>query len=92
MSTKSTICILDDEAIVGDRLKPEMSIKYGLIYFARLMKEQDGDISLALASYNAGPHRVKEYRGIPPFNETIQFRNRILRFYREYLERYNGMD
>ena len=24
MTTKSTICILDDEPIVGDRLKPEM--------------------------------------------------------------------
>jgi soluble lytic murein transglycosylase-like protein len=35
------------------------------------MKNHSGDISLALASYNAGQHRVKEFGGLPPFRETI---------------------
>jgi soluble lytic murein transglycosylase-like protein len=70
-----------------DRLKPSLSIEYGFKYFARLMKAQQGDISLALASYNAGPHRVKQYKGIPPYEETVRFRNKVLEFYREYLER-----
>jgi soluble lytic murein transglycosylase-like protein len=69
-----------------DRLKPSLAIEYGFKYFARLMKAQKGDISLALASYNAGPHRVKQYRGIPPYEETVRFRNKVLEFYREYLE------
>jgi soluble lytic murein transglycosylase-like protein len=51
------------------------------------MKEHEGDISLALASYNAGPHRVREYQGIPPFAETVLFRNKVLEYYREYLRK-----
>ena len=51
------------------------------------MKMQKGDISLALASYNAGPHRVKEYNGLPPYAETVTFRNTVLKFYREYVNK-----
>lgn len=68
-----------------DRLKPALAIEFGLKYFATLMKAQKGDISLALASYNAGPHPVVRYEGIPPFPETVRFRNHVLEFYREYL-------
>ena len=67
-----------------DRLKPGKAIEYGYGYFSGLMKAQEGDISLALASYNAGPHRVKQYNGIPPYKETVSFRNIVLKYYREY--------
>lgn len=67
-----------------DRLKPGQAIEYGYKYFSGLMKAQNGDISLALASYNAGPHRVKQYKGIPPYRETVSFRNMVLKYYREY--------
>lgn len=70
-----------------DRLKPDLAIKHGFRYFAKMMKEQRGDISLALAAYNAGPHRVKKYKGLPPFEETVVFRNRVLDYYREYLRK-----
>ena len=72
-----------------DRLDSRKAIKYGFKYFAGVMKQQKGDISLALASYNAGPHRVKQYKGIPPYAETIQFRNRVLKYYRNYLRKLN---
>ncbi len=70
-----------------ERLDPAKAIEYGLIYFARLMKAQQGDISLALASYNAGPQRVEEHKGIPPFRETIGFRNGVLQCYYDYLSK-----
>ena len=69
------------------RLQPDKAVEYGLIYFNGLLQDQKGDISLALASYNAGPHRVRQYSGIPPYGETVRFRNRVLEFYREYLAR-----
>jgi len=69
------------------RLDPEKAIEHGLTYFLRQMKARDGDISLALASYNAGPHRVKQYQGIPPFDETVHFRNAILSYYQDFSKR-----
>lgn len=70
-----------------DRIDPDKAIRYGLRYFAKMMKAQNGDMSLALASYNAGLHRVEEYGGIPPFEETVGFRNQVLKFYRDYLKK-----
>jgi len=37
-------------------------MEYGLKYFLRLMKDYNGDVTLALAAYNAGSQRIKEYR------------------------------
>jgi hypothetical protein len=70
-----------------ERLDPAKAIEYGLIYFASLMKARQGDISLALASYNAGGQRVEEHKGIPPISETISFRNEVLRYYHDYLSK-----
>jgi len=72
---------------LDERLKPEKAIAFGYRYFAGLMRQQKGDISLALASYNAGPHRVRQHQGIPPYEETVLFRNKVLDFYREYLKK-----
>ena len=73
-----------------DRLKPELAIEYGFKYFQQLMRAQKGDITLALASYNAGPHRVRRFNGVPPFDETVNFRNQVLRFYKAYLDKLKG--
>jgi soluble lytic murein transglycosylase-like protein len=70
-----------------DRLDPQKAIKYGFRFFAGLMQKQRGDISLALASYNAGPHRIKQYKGIPPYDETVGFRNGVLKYYRDYMRK-----
>ncbi len=73
-----------------DRLNASLAIMHGLKYLARLMEAHKGDMSLALASYNAGPHRVRQYRGIPPYEETVMFRNRVLEYYRDYVGRLEG--
>ncbi|MDZ7699583.1 MAG: transglycosylase SLT domain-containing protein [Deltaproteobacteria bacterium] len=63
-----------------DRLKPELAIRYGYTYFSQMMKRQKGDISLALAAYNAGPHRVQQYNGIPPFRKRWPSETGLWRF------------
>jgi hypothetical protein len=70
-----------------ERLKAATAIEYGLRYFAGLMKRQNGDISLALSSYNAGEYRVRDFNGIPPYRETVGFRNKVLEYYHEYLDK-----
>lgn len=70
-----------------ERLDPRKAIDAGYRLFSELMREQQGDISLALAAYNAGSRAVKRYKGLPPYSETVTFRNRVLRYYRQYLKR-----
>jgi soluble lytic murein transglycosylase-like protein len=73
-----------------ERLDASLAMEYGLKYFLRLLKDYRGDVTLTLAAYNAGPQRIKEYKGIPPFGETIRFRNRTLEFHREYVKKLKG--
>ena len=72
-----------------DRLNPQKAIEHGFRYFLKMIQIQKGDISLALASYNAGPHSVNRYKGIPPYSETVSFRNIVLRYYKDYLRDLN---
>ena len=76
-----------------DRLDPRKAMEFGLKYFSTMMRKQSGDISLALASYNAGPRSVKKYGGIPPYPETVSYRNGVLksyRYYNNYLSKYSN--
>jgi len=68
-----------------DRLDVEKAIEHGYKYFTRMLNRYKGDISLALAAYNAGPNRIRQFGGIPPFPETVAFRNTVLKYYYEYL-------
>jgi len=70
-----------------ERLQAASAIENGLKYFAGLMKRNNGDISLALSSYNAGENKVRDFNGIPPYRETVGFRNKVLDYYHEYLDK-----
>lgn len=62
---------------VTDAHEPEQNIRAGSRYLAKLIQEFNGDLSLALAAYNAGPGAVKRYNGIPPFPETQAYIERV---------------
>ena len=59
-----------------DPLDVSQAIEGQCMYMAEL-KKNFGDYSLALAGYNAGAGAVKDYGGIPPYRETVDYVNKI---------------
>lgn len=64
---------------VKDPYDPEQSIAGGTAYLAKMYKRFNKRWDLALAAYNAGPQRVVDYGGIPPFPETQLYVDKVLR-------------
>ncbi|MBP2673630.1 MAG: lytic transglycosylase domain protein [Deltaproteobacteria bacterium] len=69
---------------VSDPFDPIENIEGGIRYIKELLTTFDGDITHAVAAYNAGPAAVKKYGGIPPYRETRQYVQRVLNLYRKY--------
>lgn len=66
---------------VSDPFDPVENIHGGAKYL-RMLLDEFGDLKLSLAAYNAGPEAVRQYRGIPPFPETINYVKNVLEYYR----------
>jgi soluble lytic murein transglycosylase-like protein len=64
---------LSKEFGVNDPFDPRQNILGGAEYLKRLLDRFDGNMELALASYNAGPTVVARYAAIPPFKETRRY-------------------
>jgi len=62
---------------VSDPFDPLGNIRGGVRYLRNLLREFSGDLSLALAAYNAGPGAVRKYQGIPPYPETREFVRKV---------------
>ena len=66
------------ELQVHNPFDPRQNIMGGARYLRRLLDMHEGDLRLALASYNAGPRNVTRYGGVPPFRETQKYVERII--------------
>ena len=73
---------LADEMGVSDSFDPRENIRGGVRYLKRLLDYHNGDLDLALASYNAGPGNVERYGGVPPFRETRNYIKTIKAIYK----------
>lgn len=73
-----------EELGVKNAFKPAQNIDGGAKYLARMLKQFDGDIELACAAYNAGPTRVIEYKGVPPYPETVAYVERVKILFKRY--------
>ncbi len=63
---------------VQNAYDPEQNIAAGTRHLAGMLKEFKGDISQALAAYNAGAGAVKKFGGVPPYAETQQYVQKIM--------------
>ncbi len=63
---------------VTDAYDAYQNIMGGAKYISQLLQQYSGNISLALAAYNAGSSNVDQYGGIPPFTETQNYVKKVL--------------
>jgi len=63
---------------VENAFDPAANVEGGTRYLRQLLDQYDGDARKALAAYNAGPRRVEQYGGIPPYRETRAYVTRVI--------------
>jgi hypothetical protein len=64
---------------VDNPMDAAANVDGGTHYLRELLDRYNRDLTKALAAYNAGPQRVQQYRGVPPYPETITYITRVIR-------------
>ena len=69
---------------VANTFDPADNIRGGVRYLKFLLDTFKGDVTLALAAYNAGLSRVAQYGGVPPYAETRNYVAKVLSYKKSY--------
>lgn len=64
---------------VKDAFDPRANVEAGTAHLSALLDQYNNDPIKALAAYNAGAHRVQQYHGVPPYQETRAYVAKIVR-------------
>lgn len=65
---------------VKNAFDPAQNVRGGVAYLRWLLAYFQGEVPLVAAAYNAGERAVERYRGVPPYEETKAYVNRIVAF------------
>lgn len=68
---------VSEEYGVTDPFDPVQSIDAGANLLSKLLDNYNGNVTLALAAYNAGSGSVERYGGVPPYSETLGYIDKI---------------
>jgi hypothetical protein len=75
------------EMSVANPFDPEENIHGGVRYLSELLQLLNRNLTLALAAYNAGPERVIGRNEIPPIEETRNYVERVMEYYKGFKKR-----